>query len=243
MTSMPKVPVAEITSLSDQAIDWVIKLNSGMATEQDKELARLWQNRSLSHRKAFAEAEQLWLDMGEALLPTEPAPMQMQAQAAARRPRYLDKRFRALAAAVVLFASIAPFTGLSDRWFSDYYTGVGEQKNLTLTDGSQVMLNTDSALSVSFDASGRHLTLKRGQAVFNVAAEPNRPFEVATDTAVVKALGTVFEVQKEPESVRVTVTEHAVSVKGLRDRDYSPTSRVNTANKPATAASTDSKQP
>jgi transmembrane sensor len=227
MTAMPKVPVSEITALSDQAIDWVIRLNSGKATKRDRELAEQWQDRSLSHRKAFAEAEQLWLEMGEVLLSAEPVHIQAQAPVTAKPSRYLDKRFRGLAAAVILFALIAPFSGLSDRWFSDYYTGVGEQKTIALADGSQVTLNTDTALSVAFDASGRHLTLKRGQAVFNVAADPGRPFEVATDTAVVKALGTVFEVLKEPQGVRVTVAEHAVGIKGLLDKDYAGTSRVN----------------
>jgi transmembrane sensor len=224
MSAIPKTPVSEINSLSDQAIDWVIRFNSGNADEQDRLLVRQWQNRSPSHRKAFAEAEQLWLEMGEALSPA--ALTQSQPLVNAKRTLYNGNRISGLAAAVILLALIVPCSGLSDHWFSDYYTGVGEQKIVTLADGSRVTLNTNTALSVAFNASGRRLTLKHGQAIFNVAADPGRPFEVATDTAVVKALGTVFGVLEESQGTLVTVEEHAVSVKGLHDKGYSATSRV-----------------
>ncbi|MDP3332515.1 MAG: FecR family protein [Methylococcaceae bacterium] len=223
---MTKVSVSEITELSDQAIDWIILLNSGNATEQDRQLVTQWLNRSPSHHKAFAEAEQLMLDMGEVMMTAQSGP-KPQTPIAVKRPRTTGYWLSSLAAASILITLILPFLGLTDSWFSDYYTGVGEQKTITLTDGSKVLLNTDTALSVTYNASGRRLLLKRGQAVFYVAADRNRPFEVATGTAVVKALGTVFEVLDEAHATRVIVQEHAVSVKGLHDQDYAANARVN----------------
>ena len=223
---MPKASVSEITELSDQAIEWIVLLNSDNASDQNRLQAAQWINRSPSHRKAFAEAEQLLLDMGEVitnnvrLIKAEPT--------ISNKPlRNLIASLRALAAASIVIALLLPFTNLTDRLLSDYYTGVGEQQIVTLADGSKIMLNTDTAISVAYTPSGRQLTLKHGQAVFYVAADRNRPFEVATDIAVVKALGTVFEVREEGQSTQITVQEHAVSVKGLHDKDYVNTARVN----------------
>jgi len=221
---MPKAPVSEITALSDQAIAWVVRLQSGLATQQDVTLAKQWQNRSPSHRKAFAEAEQLWLEMGESLNLTQ---TQFNPHKPLKPSRIRTYQWRGgLAAALVMFALIAPFSHFTDRWFSDYATVVGEQKTVTLADGSRVLLNTDTAISVAYTTTGRKITLQHGQAVFTVAADRNRPFEVATDTAVVKALGTVFEVREEPEDTRILVIEHAVNVKGLHEPTYQAASRI-----------------
>lgn len=225
---MSKAPVSEITALSDQAIDWVIRLNSGKAAAEDFAEAKAWQSRSPSHRKAFAEAEQLWLEMGNAMLASAPPAAGLRKiPAGTRRGRSHGRQWAGLAAGLLLAASAIQFLGFGERWFSDYSTGVGEQKHVILADGSQVALNTYTAFSVAFDAAGRHIALHRGQAVFTVAKDPARPFEVATGTAVVKALGTVFEVWEDSRGTRVTVEEHAVGVKGLDDKDYPESSRVN----------------
>lgn len=210
---MPKAQVSDISVLSDQAIDWVIRLHAGTATEEEMAQAEAWQNRSPSHRKAFAEAERLWLDMGDAMR----TPV---ARRRARLPRF------AVAAGVLAVASMLWTFEFSDRWRSDYYTVVGEQKTITLADGSRVQLDTDTALSVAFNDAGRRITLLRGRALFAVAKDPRRPFEVVADAAVVMALGTVFEVLRDTHDTRITVEEHAVGVKGLHAKDYAPANRV-----------------
>ncbi len=209
-------PVSEITTLSDQAISWVVKLNSGTATKLDIEQAQLWRTRSRSHQQAYLEAEQLWLDMGDALLLSA----SVQAQTTSVSTKIPRRNFKPvtrwltpLAAAVLLFAVLNPYLGFSDRWLSDYHTTAGEQKTITRSDGSRVMLNTDSALSVQISSSGRQIRLLRGQAVFSVATDPKRPFEVTTDDAIVKALGTIFEVQEDQQGTRVSVQQHAVNIK------------------------------
>jgi transmembrane sensor len=212
--------VSNISALSDQAIDWVIRLHSGQASKQDVVQAEQWRQRSDSHRKAFAEAEQLWREMGEVLLASEPLYQPTPVKTPKRRWSV------GLAAAFALFSSILYISGFSDRWLSDYYTATGEQKTVSLADGSRVLLDTDTALMVAFDETGRHITLQRGQALFTVAKDATRPFEVTTGTAVVRALGTVFEVAEEPHATRVTVIEHAVGIKGLHAKDYAPSARI-----------------
>ncbi|MFX9169461.1 FecR domain-containing protein, partial [Acinetobacter baumannii] len=67
-------------------------------------------------------------------------------------------------------------TPLATRLRADHATGVGERRDLALADGSHVLLNTDSALSVDYTADRRGVALQRGEAFFAVARDPARPF-------------------------------------------------------------------
>lgn len=218
--------VAEITALSDQAIAWVILRHSGTATLQDHTQAEEWRNRTPAHQQAYQEAEQLWLDMGYALQPAQHLNNHSPANVIAQPRRF--HWASGLAAAMVLLILLNPFSHFSDYWLSDYTTAVGEQKRITLSDGSSVMLNTNTAISVAWSQTGRHIKLLRGQAQFTVAPDPQRPFEVATDDVVTKALGTVFEVQVEEQDTRVTVLEHAVGIKAPAEVDYNRNLRIET---------------
>lgn len=233
---MTKASVSEITALSDQAIDWVIRLHAGNADDGERRLAAEWCNRSAAHLRAFRDAERLWLEMGQVLPALENSADSPARPAAAKRG--MVRASRLLAAAVLACAAVLPFAGLSDTWFSDYHTGVGEQQSVTLADGSVVFLNTDTALDVRYTDHSRQLTLKRGQALFRVAADARRPFEVKTDSAVVRALGTVFEVWQQDAATRITVSEHAVAVKGLADADYPADSRIAAGNQAVYSART-----
>lgn len=95
---------------------------------------------------------------------------------------------------------------------SDYRTGVGEQTSVLLSDGSEVILDADSALSVDYSANKRYLTLYQGRGYFRVAADKQRPFIVNSRRGEVLALGTEFEVDSIHQEVAVTVFESAVEV-------------------------------
>jgi transmembrane sensor len=100
---------------------------------------------------------------------------------------------------------------LIDRYFSDYHTNTGEIRDIELADGSHILLNTNTAVSVDYQAAKRQIILHHGQARFTVAKDALRPFEVHADKLKVRALGTVFEVYKHTDNVRVTVQEHAIA--------------------------------
>ena len=102
------------------------------------------------------------------------------------------------------------------RLASDYHTQTGEQKTLTLADGSTVYLDTGSTLSIDFSPQARRLVLHHGRALFVVAADAHRPFEVDAANGTVRALGTAFEVYKKPDQVAVTVLESEVQVASNR---------------------------
>ncbi len=97
-----------------------------------------------------------------------------------------------------------------------YTTAVGETRILSLPDGSEVQLNTNSELIVNFSREERRTQLVRGEAYFDVARQTARPFTVAAGRANIRVLGTRFNVERNPENTRVSVTGGTVAVSESR---------------------------
>jgi transmembrane sensor len=93
-----------------------------------------------------------------------------------------------------------------------YETMVGEQRSLTLPDGSIVELNARSKVRVAFNDQQRDVQLLEGQALFRVAKDPTRPFAVHAGDTSVRAVGTEFDVNRRSTSTTVTVIEGRVAV-------------------------------
>ncbi len=98
-------------------------------------------------------------------------------------------------------------------------TGKGERVQVTLSDGTRVLLGVESRLRWPrrFGGDRRDVRLE-GAAYFEVAPDPSRPFSVYTDDAVTRVLGTRFTVRDYDgaEPARVAVTEGKVSVRPAR---------------------------
>ncbi len=199
---MKKKSFADI-SLSDEAIDRIVYLSSGHATEQDHAQFIHWRHQSPQHEMAAQEAEALWLGIGTAgknLRRSE-------------KRRHMTRRTVLGLGAFVAGGAALHQTGLiGPRFYADYTTGIGEQRTITLTDGSAVTLNAGSALSVHMTETERRLTLYEGQALFTVAKDHTRPFIVEAQNGLTRALGTIFDIDIKPEQVVVTVIEGTVGV-------------------------------
>ncbi|MEJ2415789.1 MAG: FecR domain-containing protein [Exilibacterium sp.] len=96
---------------------------------------------------------------------------------------------------------------------SIYSTRLGEQRSFILEDGSVLHLNTQSSISVIFSKQKRSVELMAGEAHFAVAHDKDRPFIVSTDNALIKAVGTAFNVYhpRNGDTI-VTVVEGTVNV-------------------------------
>jgi transmembrane sensor len=79
-----------------------------------------------------------------------------------------------------------------------------------MSDGSKVILNTDSAIRLAVTQEERRVQLERGEAFFEVAKDPGRPFVVSAGSRRVIAVGTKFSVRRTGDDVRVFVTEGKV---------------------------------
>lgn len=93
---------------------------------------------------------------------------------------------------------------------SRYQTPVGGQRLVTLPDGSEVRLNTDSAIEVRFAAGERRVRLERGEAFFAVANDPARPFVVRAADTEARVLGTAFVVRLHAHASELLVAEGRV---------------------------------
>lgn len=137
-----------------------------------------------------------------------------------RRPRPPEKSPRwhwpstwnpwTLAASVALAISLA-FWALRPQP-NTTVTAIGEQRSLRLPDGSLIYLNARSRLEVRYDDTSREVLLEDGEALFDVAPQPRRPFKVRTRSAVIEALGTQFNVSSRASETRVAVLEGKVQV-------------------------------
>ena len=91
-------------------------------------------------------------------------------------------------------------------------TVVGEQRTVTLEDGTRVYLNTDTRAVVHYDKRARRVELDRGEALFEVAKRPDWPFIVTAAHRHIRALGTAFVVRSDDEHLTVTLVEGKVTV-------------------------------
>lgn len=115
-----------------------------------------------------------------------------------------------LVAAIVAGAATAVWRHASDVEL--YHTRLGQRRTITLADGSRIHLNTASAVEVALRRSTRRIRLVKGEALFEVAHDPERPFLVEAGSARLRAIGTAFNVRIRDTVVELTVTEGIVAV-------------------------------
>lgn len=113
---------------------------------------------------------------------------------------------------LALFATAGWQQGWVTQWQSDHYTVVGEEMLIETDDGSRITLNTDSALTMDYNAGERSVRLLKGEAWFNVAATDKRPFVVSTDAGEVRVTGTRFNVRLTGHSAVVSLDEGRVEL-------------------------------
>lgn len=132
-----------------------------------------------------------------------------------------------LAASSLLVAGLAVTFTLRSRLFSPptYSTGVREHRSVILPDGSRVLLDSSSRLRVAYTAAARTVDLLQGQALFSVLRNARRPFLVNVGGAVIRDVGTEFDVNRRGEATIVTVVEGRIAIKSPpaagQDCDYS----------------------
>ena len=200
-------------SIERQAQEWLIRMDGDKPLSISEKLAlREWMNRSALHREEFIRIARFW---NQANVLTELA---VYLESLAREPS--RRRMRravpiALAASALLASFILIGWGLQRLKSADngtYATAVGQQKAISMSDGSSIRLNTDSQVRVMYRDDSRGIRLLRGEALFSVTPSPNRPFEVYAADSVVRAVGTAFAVHLEGSKVDVIVTKGAVDV-------------------------------
>ncbi|MFP8974202.1 DUF4880 domain-containing protein, partial [Pseudomonas aeruginosa] len=173
----------------DEAAEWLVRLQDSGCTDDTRQACAQWRQRSPQHAHAWERAERLLQCLGR-LPPALALPT-------LGRERGLDRRRAIKHLALVLGgASLGLATWQAEPlrdWLADQRTGVGEQRRLTLPDGSLLTLNTDSAVDLAFDASQRLVRLLLGEIFVASRADPP-PSPVPPADAREQPAATLFHV-------------------------------------------------
>ncbi len=221
------------TFILEAASKWISRFASDDVTEKDRHDFQLWLEEDEHHQKVFDELRSIEIDLdaigGFTELDSDVLTTELLiAHEEARDLQQQDKPLRSSLPASAMAGIAATIslvviglgiwitvlnTALSPEAVT-YSTLVGEQEEMMLSDGSIVSLNTSSALSVAFTEEQRNIYLTNGEAYFQVAKDPDRPFVVYAGNDVVEAVGTSFTVYHRDDVLRVSVVEGTVAFGG-----------------------------
>lgn len=200
--------------LHAEAAEWVVRLGGESATDEDRSACSRWKAQSPAHQAAFDYAERTWRSvtaLDAAQLSATPSAVRSRNNGFAR-PAWIGLAACFAGLAIVLFLQMDAVRAIV---MADYRTGSGEQRRISLPDGSTVLLNTASAIAVHFDARARRVELLDGEALFvavPIRDSESRPFVVTGGESRARALGTQFIVRRLGHADEVTVIEHSVEV-------------------------------
>ena len=204
-----------VEAAAAEAADWYARLRTENVSEMDAARFRAWIAADPTHRREFEAIDDFWDDLE--VIARSPEVLQERAAIARRRAATTRKEGSAgprvawAAAAALLLAVVVmawTYGGRADR----YVTGIGEQRIVTLSDGSVITLNTATDIRLHFSPAQRGVELVSGQANFEVAKDAARPFIVTAGNRSVRAVGTQFDVFKSGDKVTVTLIEGKVAV-------------------------------
>jgi transmembrane sensor len=212
-------------SIDQQACLWVSRIDRGLSDAEKTEMC-LWVKAAEHHQSSLFEMAALWDDLS--VLNELSGIFPLTKEQEHKNARLNLNKYRLIAASLLVFGlSVMTWFNSQDS-FSNVdklvqtvnraETKIGEQKNLTLADGSVIHLNTNSLVKIDFTKEQRNLTLLRGEAHFEVAHDESRPFIVTAGHNQVTAVGTAFNVQfKDRGELELLVTEGKVLLANVAD--------------------------
>lgn len=213
--------------IASEAAVWVARLHGPDRSRAMERECLDWQARSAAHRLAFERCTDTWQAVSGVTLSTY-------AHAAARQHDVpvgrINTRRAVLASSVLGCAALLEWR----LWPGEqaYETGVGEQRVVMLADGTRMTLNTSTDVRVELTNVQRTMSVLRGEALFEVAKEPGRPFVVHVADAQVIATGTAFLVQSAPhdggsdDAFGVTLIEGQVIVQRSSRAEGTPATPI-----------------
>jgi transmembrane sensor len=205
------VPTTRIVEpISEQAARWAVRADAGPLSPDEQQELDAWLNADPRHRGAYVRARAHWADLDR--LAAIHGPASPETAKAARRLNISRRELLAASVAAITVVG-GGLTWIVLRGRREHYTsGIGEVRRIALEDGSTLMLNTATEVTVEFSERQRTIRLIRGEALFEVAHDTARPFLVRVNDIAVRAVGTAFAVRLEAAQVDVTVTEGVVEV-------------------------------
>jgi transmembrane sensor len=224
------------SQIYEEASVWFVEMRAGDVDAAGRQRFDAWVRKSPEHLRAYLEISEIWDDAplvdeaqsvaadeliakaraGAEVVPFGGPSVNTPAPGASRQtslPRFRARgRWAAAAAVGAIACGLAAFLGYRHFREPEYSTGIGEQRVLTLADGTRVELNSRTRLTIRFTDERRDVELNEGQAMFTVAKDARRPFVVLSRNLTVRAVGTAFDVNQQGTNTTVTVVDGRVAV-------------------------------
>ena len=194
----------------EAAAEWVVRLAAPDLSEAEALDFDAWLAASDENLAAYDAALAVWLEFG-----ANAEAVRRGLESRRSRPRAGLRAFHAavgaVAAAAAAAALILPALGPASL-AQTYATRAGEHRTVRLADGTRIDLNAATRLTVALRRGGRDVTLAEGEAGFDVAHDPARPFVIAAGDRQVRVVGTQFDVRRRAGQLSVSVARGAVEV-------------------------------
>ncbi|MEM9623781.1 MAG: FecR domain-containing protein, partial [Pseudomonadota bacterium] len=202
-------------------MDWVVRVEAKDVSTEDLDAFGDWLAADVRHRKEYAKADRLWQNLGRAITREDMEAYRAQNPGHSSRARLIkwrDGRLRwsafaacamTLLAGAILWNQVPGTVSPATSPYT-YTNNLKQAEQLSLDDGTEVILGANSELTVAFSAGARSIALVSGEAFFNVATELDRPFVVDAGTLSLRVTGTVFDVQRKGSITQVAVAEGSV---------------------------------
>jgi transmembrane sensor len=203
--------------INAQAAAWIARSLHENWNEAECRARDEWLAQSPSHQIAYWRLESAWSQTNRLTALRGAAPQ----DAAPPATRMRASVFKAVAA-IMLFAALG---GLGQRYYAKgtntaatYSTALGERKLLTLADGTEIELNTNTEIKASVIGAERRIRIEKGEAYFHVKHDPAHPFVVIAAGQKIVDIGTEFVVRRMPGALRVAVLEGRVGLGNAKGR-------------------------
>lgn len=212
------------SAIAAEACAWIAQFESGELSEKDLDAFREWIKRSPRHAAEMRRYAHLWDDLNLLTEMAQPIAAALKEKNRLAEPDLLgrtqSRRWLTAAAAALMLMIGAGLYFLPNAEQRDgpifVSTEVGEHRFAELTDGTKIDVNTDSQLEVDFTEEVRKVRLLKGEALFTVAKDPDRPFIVYAGARTVTAVGTAFSVRlSDRESIEIVVSEGVVELASI----------------------------
>lgn len=223
----PRNPADAEKAVRDQAIAWLVRVESDAADEGDWLGLEAWLQESPDHREAYEALELMSAAFGERA--DEIAPhlqpdadddavadlfARQRDRVGAARPG-LSRRAWMTAGASAAAAVLVGVIGVSVMGRPAtvvYESERGHPRTVQLADGSTIGLNGGSTIRVRLERGSRRVFMDHAEAAFDIAHDPSRPFIIEAGDRRVQVVGTEFNVRSAADTVTVTVRRGIVQV-------------------------------
>lgn len=226
----PEFP--ESTPVEKQAAQWIARMDRGLTSEEQDAYIE-WLTADERHRQAMANYQWAWGEIdrlaGVQTIHHEKIDPDILAPNTEIEPKHNTRRNLIAWIATVPIAAVLALTLLYIVWpanerpeprigqseFKPAIELMARIEQQSLADGSKVYINRGSSVEIAYTSDERRVYLTKGEANFEVAKDPNRPFIVNVAGVDVRAVGTIFSIKLSDDSVDVIVTEGKVNVKPI----------------------------